>query len=497
MQAASQASRMEGIEMASVLMGTPQNKPLLEEARLLTSLAQNAGPNDIIIAIKGKSHDEVQNAINFVIELLNKEVVSSIDEATNYRSIEGALTDLPEANLALISVPGMYAAREVNKALDKNLNVLVFSDNVSIEDELRIKTRAHEKNLIIMGPDAGTAIIKGIGLGFANNVKPGPIGLVAASGTGTQEICVLCHKQGIGVTHAIGTGSRDVKDIIGGITMLDGIEALEKDPSIELIILISKPPETKTLTKVLERIKISSKPVIINFLGKKAGYFDHEGKSITVTTLEEAALTAAAYFRKKELKIKQSSTDNIHAILSQMQFQKLKGRYIRGLFAGGTFTYEAAMIISEILPKTHTLWTNVHLEGTHLIPNPRKSQGHTLIDMGDDEFTSGKPHPMIDQFERTKRFLREIRDPEVGIILLDFVLGYGSHPDPISDMKLAFNEWIKIGRPMPIICHVCGTELDPQDYKSSIEQLEQWGVIIMPTNAQMAKLAALFVLKIE
>ena len=153
------------------------------------------------------------------------------------------------------------------------------------------------------------------------------------------------------------------------------------------------------------------------------------------------------------------------------------------------------MILSDILPENHQIWTNVHLEGTLVIPDPRKSQGHTLIDMGDDEFTSGKPHPMIDQFERTERFLQEIRDPEVAVILLDFVFGHGSHPDPSSDMKYAFTEWIKMGKPLPIICHVCGTELDPQDYELSIKQLKQWGVIIMPTNAQMANLAAKIIMK--
>ena len=497
MQAAANASRMEGIEIASVIMGTPNNKPLLEEAGLFTSIAQSAGPNDIIIAIKGNSEENVTNAIEFVIDLLSKEVVITSDDAIEYKSLGGALAGLPQANLAVISVPGIYAARETRKALENDLNVLLFSDNVSIEDELQIKTLAHEKGLIVMGPDAGTAIIKGIGLGFANNVIPGPIGIVAASGTGTQEVSVLCHQEGIGVTHAIGTGSRDVKDAVGGITMIDGLNALERDPTIELIILISKPPETKTMRKILDRIKNASKPVVINFLGRKAGYCDLNDRYVTVTTLEEAALTATNYFSSKRLNVTKSSPNIINSTLEKFKSQKSQGRFIRGLYAGGTFTFEAAMIISQILENSNSLWTNVRLEGTLLLPDPRKSQEHTLIDMGGEEFTSGKPHPMIDQFERTERFLREIKDPEVGVILLDFVLGYGSHPDPVSDMEEAFEEWIKLGKPMPIICHVCGTELDIQDYEKSISNLQNWGVIVMPTNSQMAQLAASLIKQYE
>ena len=494
MRAASAASKLEGVLLTSVLMGTPNNKKLLEDVDLLTQQAIDAGPNDIVIVLRADSETSADIGIQFIIDFLLNTAQTTHDSLAMYRSIRGAIKGLPDSNLAVISVPGEYAARDAHLALTNNLNVLLFSDNVSIEDELKLKKEAHEKGLLLMGPDCGTAMIKNIGLGFANVVNPGPIGIIAASGTGTQEVMTLCHHLEMGVTHAIGTGSRDVKDVIGGITMIDGLHALERDPSTELIILVSKPPEEKTMKKVISEISKCTKPVIINFLGKPAGYFDISEKTVTVNTLEEAAYTAVNYMKAGKLELTSIEFDEaktnsiIKRITKRLNPQQ---RYIRGLYAGGTFTFEAAQIIRDLLPSNEKIYTNVHLSGTDLLPDAKESQAHTLIDMGDDEFTIGKPHPMIDQNERTKRFLSEIENPETVVILLDFVLGYGSHLDPIGDMQDAFREWQNKGTYVPIIAHVCGTPLDPQDYSKSLELLKSFGIITMPTNAQAAKLAVL------
>jgi hypothetical protein len=281
--------------------------------------------------------------------------------------------------------------------------------------------------------------------------------------------------------------------------MIDGLHALERDSSIELIILVSKPPEANTMTKILEVVKNSSKPIIINFLGKQHGYCDSPNKSVTVDTLEEAAHSAANFIRTGELirttvrfEDEKKVAESLETSISQIQNEQ---KYIRGLFAGGTFTFEAAQIIRDFLPEDESLNTNVHLSGTTSIENVKVSQGHTLVDMGADEFTLGKPHPMIDQTERTQRFLEEIDDPETAVILLDFVLGYGSHSDPVLDMEDAFLQWKKKERHIPIIAHVCGTPLDPQEYEKSLNILTSHGIILMTTNAQAAKLAALIALR--
>ncbi|MFX0122538.1 MAG: acyl-CoA synthetase FdrA [Candidatus Hodarchaeota archaeon] len=501
MRASSAASKLDGIEIASVIMGTPKNKPLLEEVGLLTPEARAAGANDIILSIKATTEAFANEAIRFIIEYMNQQEIDKKDSFKIFRSIRAAATGIPNANLSVISVPGEYAARETRLALEQNLNVMLFSDNVPLEDEIALKNQAHEKGLIIMGPDCGTAMIKNIGLGFANVVTPGPIGIVAASGTGTQEVMILCHRMGVGVTHAIGTGSRDVMEAVGGISMIDGLKALDRDQSIKLILIISKPPDEKTLQRVLDEVQRCHKPVIINFLGKKAGYCDLTGKNLTVDTLEEVAYSASHFIQSSELKrISVTFDDNerIKRIINETcSVLAPEQKYIRGLFAGGTFTFEAALIISNILPSTHNLWTNVKLENTNLIENPHKSKEHTLIDMGADEFTVGKPHPMIDQTERTRRFLEEINDPQTAVILMDFLLGWGSHEDPVTDMQEAFFTWNSLDRKIPIIAHVCGTELDPQDLNKSISKLTSNGVYVMPTNAQAARLATSIVIRAE
>ncbi|MHA2106812.1 MAG: acyl-CoA synthetase FdrA [Candidatus Hodarchaeales archaeon] len=497
--AASVSKEIDGIHIASVMMGTSKNKPLLDEVGLLTPEANLADANDIVISIRADSEAVADTAIKFIIDYLSQSVQTSHDSTLLYRSIRGALVGLPDANLAVISVPGEYAARDSHIALMNGLNVLLFSDNVSLNDEVRLKKEAHENGLLLMGPDCGTAMIKNVGLGFCNIVNPGSIGIIAASGTGTQEVMTLCHHLNLGVIHAIGTGSRDVTDAVGGITMIDGLHALERDSSINLIILVSKPPETNTMAKIVKEIENSTKPIIINFLGKTHGYCDSSGKSVTVDTLEEAAYTAANFVQTGKLirstirfKNENEAAKYLKESISQLHPEQ---KYIRGLYAGGTFTFEATQIIRDLLSGTDSLNTNVHLNGTTVIENVKVSHGHTLIDMGADEFTLGKPHPMIDQTERTQRFLEEINDPETAVILLDFVLGYGSHPDPVLDMEDAFLQWKKKEKYIPIIAHVCGTPLDPQDYDSSLSRLAYHGIILMSTNAQAAKLAALIALR--
>ncbi len=495
MRSASMASKMEGIEIASVLMGTQRNKILLKDVNMLTKEAQFAEPNDIVISIRANSGSNADKAIKTITESLLKYNIPNQERSSELRSLEGAITKIPNANLALISVPGEFAGREAKRALDNNLNVFLFSDNVSLDEEATLKKQAHQQGLLFMGPDCGTSMIKNIGLGFSNAVLPGPIGIVAASGSGAQEVMVLCHHHGVGVSHIIGTGSRDVKDAIGGLTMHEGLLAFERDPLIKLIIIISKPPEHTTMMKILNSVKECSKPVIINFLGNKGNYFINKN-SLTVDTLEEAANSAVHFITNGELKKKEITFDDekyVQEILKMAKDNlKLNQKYIRGLFAGGTYTFESALIISDLLPNEH-IWSNVNLKGINSLENIHISKEHTLIDMGADEFTIGKPHPMIDQTERKKRFLTEINDPETAIILIDFVLGYGAHEDPIGDMEEAFTVWKALDRKIPIVAHVCGTELDPQDYLTSIQKLKNSGIIVMPSNAQAARLAALII----
>src|SRR4030095_10708603 len=140
-------------------------------------------------------------------------------------SIALGLERAEDADIALISVPGDYAAAEALKALAQGLNVMLFFDNVAIADERAIKLYARARTLLVMGPDCGTAIVNGVPLGFANVVRRGDIGLVAASGTGLQEVTCRIHNLGGGISQAIGTGGRDLKDAGGGMPVLQGAAA--------------------------------------------------------------------------------------------------------------------------------------------------------------------------------------------------------------------------------------------------------------------------------
>lgn len=492
MQAASTAMGLDGVITASLMMGTPNNKKILEESGLLTSEVNEASPKDIIISVEAESEDVSDQAIQLAVETLDKTVQSSDGGSERqFVSTRGALEALPNANLVVISVPGEYAARESRLALEHGCNVFLFSDNVSVEEEVALKKLATEKGLLVMGPDCGTALVKGKGIGFANVVQQGKIGVVAASGTGLQEVTCLVHQRGQGISHGLGTGGRDVKDAVGGLSVLAGLEALEHDPATEIIIIVSKPPQKQTMEAILGKAQQLSKPVVVNFLG--ANPKDVEAFDLTpATTLEAAAYIACAWAEgsQETKRYQQWVFDASKATIKEMIEQTTseidpKRKYVRGLYAGGTFTSETVLVLSELLEGP--IYTNV--SGGVALEDLLTSQEHTVIDLGEDVFTLGKPHPMIDQTYRKERFHQEMNDPATAVILLDFVLGYGSHEDPVGDMIELVREARKAG--IPVIAHVCGTDLDPQNYKQSVRLLEEANAIVMPTNAQAARLAAL------
>ncbi|MHA2366353.1 MAG: acyl-CoA synthetase FdrA [Candidatus Hodarchaeales archaeon] len=496
MQAASEAMKLEGIDTASLFIGTDNNKKILAESGLITPEVEKASPNDIIVAIRAVTESNAITALDVIINKLTGTAIVDRDLERTFKSTRSALTSLPEANLVVISVPGEYATREAQLAIENGRNVFLFSDNVSIEEEIALKKSANEKNLIVMGPDCGTSIISGKGIGFANVVKKGSIGLVGASGTGLQEVTSLTHIRGRGVSHAIGTGSRDVKDSIGGISTITGLNALSNDPITKVIVVVSKPPEKNTMHKILRHIQSIEKPVVVNFLGVEPSIIE-KYNLINASTLEAAAYISCAIDEQTDMKQYQNwdfdkPRQNIDQLIQQ-ETKKLSEtqQYIRGLYAGGTFTYEAALILSNLF--LDQVFSNVSGSGIKPLPDLQKSLEHTIIDLGDDTFTIGKPHPMIDQTYRKQRFLHEASDPSTAVIMLDFVLGYGAHLDPIGDMNETLEEIRAKDNYVTIIAHICGTELDPQDWKKSFEILQKFNVITMPTNVQAVRLAALIV----
>ncbi len=482
----------EGVDDVAVMMGTPSNRVILAEANLLGSEGEGAGPNDLIIAFRAPEDIDVTLVCAKIDEEMGKKDSGSGKAATiEFKSAAKAYQDIAESNLALISVPGEYAAIETYRALKNDKNVFLFSDNVSLEEESFLKKYAAEKGLFVMGPDCGTAIINGTGIGFANKVRTGDIGIVAASGTGLQEVTCLLHEMGLGISQAIGTGGRDLKEEIGAVTMLQSLEYLLADPDTKTIVLISKPPAKAVTERILSQVAKSTKPVVLCFVGYN---FDFEPEGVTVAaTLEEAAIAAA--------RISGGNTDifSEKAILEQWcsdSQNKLsdKQKYVRALYAGGTLCYETMLILGKELGP---IYSNIPLDKSLVIKDALIAGHHSAIDLGDDEFTKGRPHPMIDGTLRLEYIKKAAADVETAVLLLDVVIGFGAEADPAGDLvpvieavKAAAKEQ---GNELAVIAYVCGTDEDEQNKRSQTDKLTKAGVFVAKTNAEAARLTAMLV----
>lgn len=491
------ANKLRGVRQAQVAMGTAMNKAVLQELGLLDKTLQGAGNSDLMMVCDIEEGIDVAAIFSAIEELLIRKPGEGSDRQDDvFHTLAAAARNKPDSNLVIVSVNGAYAAREAEKALHLGKHVMLFSDNVSIEDEKRLKALAHDKGLLMMGPDCGTAIINGVALGFANQVRRGNIGIVAASGTGAQEMSVRIHEFGGGVSQLIGTGGRDLSTDIGGVMMLDGLAALANDPQTDVIVLVSKPPAKAVAEKVLAAAATVKKPVFIQFLGLKEE-LPHADNVQLFAHSKPAAMAAVI-----ESGIPEESIDK-HALnwpLIEEVRGKLKPeqRYVRGLFCGGTLCDEAMFAAAEIHDE---IYSNIHPDPARRLEPQDKSKAHTFIDFGDDAFTQGRAHPMIDPTYRIARILEEGRDPETGVLLLDFVLGFGANPDPVGTTLDALvtvkKEAEAAGRHLEILAYVLGTDLDNPDVASQVAMLENAGITIASSSTNAGLLAREFVVKGE
>lgn len=479
--------QMEGVLDASVVMATKENLAILENANMLPDNLGAASDNDLIIVIDAESEKHANAAMQHldkVFQGMNKKKDEGIMHVP--KSLDAALQNMPDANIVLISLAGKYATEEARKAIENGLHVMLFSDNISIEDELLLKRAAHAKGLLMMGPDCGTAIINGVPLGFANAINRGTIGLIGASGTGLQEVGSIISRAGAGVSQVIGTGGRDLHRDIGGIMFLDALDALSNDENTDVIGLISKPPHPEVMPKILGALNNISKPAVAMFIGAEKNIPD-AANIYSTATLEEAALLCVALSKKKN---PETATNELQKhsndLLSQAKFisKNIKGKYIRGLFSGGTLCFEAQLILNN---NKIMSYSNAPLDKAYWLNDVWKSKYHTLIDMGTDEFTAGRPHPMIDFSLRNKRIIEEAHDKEVAIILFDVVLGYGANPNPARELVPAIETARKTSPHIQFVCSITGTDKDPQNYGKVFKKLQQAGVHVLPSISAAAQ----------
>lgn len=475
--------KMEGLDNIVVGMCTDYNIASLKRLDMYLEEFKELTPNDLIICVRAETDAIAEKAIKEVqSQLSNKKKSTGSSEELAPINQKAANERMPDSNVVLISVPGEYAANEARLALKSNKHVMLFSDNVSIEDELELKTEGEKKGLLVMGPDCGTAIINGAPLAFSNVVRKGTIGLVAASGTGLQEVSSTIHRLGYGITQAIGVGGRDLSEKIGGKMTIMGAKALAEDEETKVIVLISKPPTESVMKKLFLELKNVNKETVVYFIGANPRIIEEQG-FVAAANLEDAAIKAVELAGGVDLE--PEYTDSL--IENMTEKCVMNGKNIRALYSGGTLCDEAQRVL---LPKIQTIYSNTPIRDCKKLDDIYKSEGNCILDLGDDDFTRGKAHPMIDPDYRIERIIQETADKDCGLIMFDVVLGYGSHPDMASEMAYAIKEARKkTGRnPIYAAC-ICGTDADPQDYNKQKATLEEIGVHIFPTNMAMVKFA--------
>jgi len=490
MQISRELTDSPGIRRALAIMATEANLKTLQDAGLVKTAPRSLGANDLIVAVEAESETAGHDALRKV-DFFLAAPSGGADRTVGYQSFEEALSPPGSPNIAVVSVPGEFAKLEVARAIKNNIHTFLFSDNLGLDEEVELKRRAADRGLLMMGPGCGTAIINGAGFGFANTVRRGPVGIVAASGTGMQEVASLIHNWGLGVSHGIGVGGRDLSEKVGGLMTIKAMELLHKDENTEIILLVSKPAPTKVVKKIIETARRGKKPFAVCLLGENR--IDAEENVFFADTLEELSLLAVNIARRRgEKRVGVSDSSLKRYAKDFVKSLRPSQKYVRGLFSGGTLCYETQKILTSSLGK---IYSNAPLSKDCLLNDSYKSRGHCCVDLGEEEFTVGRPHPMIDSTLRSERIIREAKDPRTAVILLDIVLGHGSNADPAGELLPAIWQAREIAgsknRSLAFIAYVCGTDDDPQSLGLQREKLRRSGIKIALTNAQGARTAAL------
>ena len=455
MQIAEELRRLPGIVTAALVMATPTNLAALAEADLLPAEAEGAGAEDLLLAVRPADAPSGRAALGLAETLLSRPGAGAPAHAeTPPRSLVSAARRMVGANLAVIGVPGEHAVAEAQQALSAGLHVFLWSDGVPLDAERALKLRARARGLLVMGPECGTSIINGVGLGFANRVRRGAVGLVGASGTGLQEVTSLIHRLGGGVSHAIGTGGRDLRAEVAGVTTLQAIELLAADPSTRVLVLVSKPAADGVVREVLAAAGAAGKPAIACLLGWRG---EPPRGVRMVDSLEEAAFAAVGALGLAPPALEPP----------RLEPRRHAWGPVLGLFTGGTLCDEARRVVG--------------------------AAGRGFVDFGAEEYTRGRPHPMIDPALRSAAVARAGDDTGVGVLLLDFVLGSCAHPNPASAAGAAIGaaraRAAQHGRRLAVVAHVVGTEDDPQGLAAQEDVLRGLDVTVCASNRLAARTA--------
>jgi len=500
MRLSEDVKKVEGVDDAVVSMGTDTNRRLLKDLGLLAGESRGAGDGDLIIAVRVRGGFDGSEVMARVEKLVMAPPASSGGSRTQVlHSIGSALERLQGANLAIVSVPGKQAFEPSMELLGRGVNVHLFSDHVPIVQELELKKFASSKGLLVMGPGAGTSIISGVGLGFANSVRRGDVGIVASAGTGIQEASTMLDRVGLGVSAALGVGGTDVSERVGWLMMKDCLGLLENDEGTRMIMIVAKTPKEKVINEVMDHVEAkTTKPIVACFLGLDPPRIKGERVRYAKTLHSAVRLAARASGKEalREFDSKMSmSFEDLSKASKALASSVGPGRsFVRGLYSGGTLAHETLLIFKELLGEAYS---NTPLSEGYQLGDPNVSRENSVVDLGDESFTSGRAHPMIDPTLRRLRLAQEAKDKKVAAIMLDIVLGYGASSDPGGALTGAIQEAVrstkKAGGGLTVLAHVCGTESDPQSLKEQSQKLTEAGTVLFASNALLSAAAALLV----
>lgn len=471
-----------GVEWGWALMATPANIAILAKEGFSTGL-EKASANDLVFAVRAEDEASADNAMSTANEALFDATSGADAEVQqNAPDLRAAVAEVPDANLAIISVPGPYAALETHKALTAGLDVLLFSDNVPLEDEIALKRRAQELGRLVMGPGAGTAMLAGTGLAFANRVDSGPVGILAAAGTGAQEVMSLLDRWGVGISHVIGLGGRDLSPEVGGLMAESAIRALDANDQTETILFVSKPPSPEVAARLLG---LPNKPMVAALIGLREPL--EVPANVTVcNTLEQGALLTLSLLDKSKPDVIGNLTNDLANVVTALTPTRTR---LVGLFSGGTLCYETMTIATRYIGP---IYSNTPLDKQWTI-DAAPDDGHICLDLGEEEYTDGRPHPMIDTEARMGHLRSQTQDSTVAVALLDVVIGDGAHSDPASVLAPVAAEVVASGA--AVVVYVLGTERDTQGFAAQRAAFKQAGCIVTETAARAALAAAALVLR--
>jgi len=496
MQFSQQLKDEQGVVDAAIVMGTDLNKNTLKNMELLTEDGISATENDTLISINCQDENSLNNAAQKAEQLL---VSDSAKTKNEFNDLSSALDSFSNANIASLSIPGQFVKDMAVELIKKQLHLFVFSDHVPLEDEIYLKNLALENNVLFMGPEAGTTILNGTVFGFGNRVRKGSVGIIGASGTGIQESSTLIDLFGEGISHAIGVGGRDLRNDIGGMMTMKAMEIFENDPNTEAVLLVSKPVNDDVRNKIVNKINnFSKKNYVLCLVGDNENREDTDkikfSKSIQTSVLKILKSLNGDAYKKIKGVVRNQVSESIKLAESLSSGLSNEQKFVRGFFAGGTLCYESKIILEQIMGK---IYSNLSSDGEYSIKGNATSKENTLIDFGEEEFTSARPHPIIDPLLRKNRILEDANDPNVGVIIIDIICGINAAKNTISFHAETIKKAIEIaeenGRKLSVFAYICGTEKDVSE--NELKLLTDSGAKLFTSNALMSFTAALVVNK--